>query len=145
LYLGGSNSVRGWSANRLGPYACRQEQDGVRPNINESDCQDDLTRQLPIGGELQLYGNLEMRKGLPWGLTAATFLDIGQVWAKPADFDAAMLQFSLGAGIRYATPVGPIRLDVARRLGGWQQTEEQLARFGVHSLWGVHLSLSEAF
>lgn len=133
LYLGGSNTVRGWAANRLGPYVdvlpCEKEPPGTCTT---------LETQMPAGGSLQLYGNLEIRKGLPLGLTGVVFLDAGRVWDRIDEFSFPTIQYTVGAGLRYATPIGPIRLDVGYRLGNAEYFEK-LKRPTVH------LSLAEAF
>ena len=146
LYLGGSNTVRGWAANRLGPYEpidCPDVEEGF-PGF---DLPEDapmpppcttLERQLPLGGALSLYGNLEIRKGLPLGLTGVLFVDAGRVWDRIDKFNLSELQVSVGGGLRYGTPVGPIRLDVGFRLRDPEY-------FIGHPRPTVHLSLAEAF
>ncbi len=126
LYLGGSNTVRGWVANRLGPI-----EDGINFGATTEET-------VPVGGELQLYGNAEIRKGLPLGLVGVVFLDAGRVWDTPGKFKYTGIQYSVGGGIRYATPVGPVRLDVGFRLGN-------PASFVDEPRVTFHLSLAEAF
>ena len=137
LYLGGSNSVRGWGANRLGPYVCLDPVDDDA-GVTQT-CETTLDLQLPAGGELQLYGNFEVRKGgLPFGLVFAAFVDVGRVWDRPSRFDPGELQWSVGGGLRYPTPVGPIRIEVGFRLG-------EPEYFAQHRGYQIHLSLGEAF
>jgi outer membrane protein assembly factor BamA len=131
--LGGSNTVRGWGADRLGPYLCLPpEEEG-----GDEGCADDITRQVPVGGLLQTYGNVEVRKGLPYDLVLAMFADVGGVWDRPAGFEVGELQWSVGGGLRYPTPVGPVRVDLGVRLGDSDY-------FEAHR-WQVHLSLGEAY
>ncbi len=107
LYLGGGTTVRGWGANELGPYA-------------PTSCSTiGGTGFVPVGGDLSLYGNLELRQPLPFypDVSLATFLDAGRVWDVPANFNLSEIQYSVGGGLRYNTAIGPIRLDVAWRLG----------------------------
>jgi translocation and assembly module TamA len=67
----------------------------------------------PIGGRSLLAASIETRFRTDSGFGWALFYDVGNVYS--ANFpviDHGFLQ-STGAGIRYATPLGPLRLDVA--------------------------------
>jgi outer membrane translocation and assembly module TamA len=44
----------------------------------------------------------------------------------------------VGAGLRYKSPIGPVRLDLARRL-------DDEPMFSLEPRYGVHFSVSEAF
>jgi translocation and assembly module TamA len=92
FYGGGSGTIRGYPYQEVGP---------VFPNSN-----------IPIGGTAIIAGSLEFRQrfGQAWG--AAVFVDAGQVSAslKPLP---DVLRVGVGGGIRYYTPIGPIRLDIA--------------------------------
>ncbi len=68
--------------------------------------------QLPAGGLAMDAGTVELRQriGNNWG--AVTFFDIGQVSEQPAPFSGQTFP-SVGAGIRYFTGFGPIRVDFA--------------------------------
>jgi translocation and assembly module TamA len=91
FYAGGSATVRGYRYQAVGP----QFPDGT-----------------PQGGTAITVGGVELRQrfGANWG--AAVFMDAGQV---SATLKAARDEFRIGvgAGMRYFTPIGPIRLDVA--------------------------------
>lgn len=137
LYLGGTSTVRGWGADRLGPWVCTPTEEGAE-TPDEETCLTTFGLQVPVGGELQLFGNLEVRKGLPLDLVGAVFVDVGRTWDRPARFNFGELRWSVGGGLRYPTPVGPIRLDVGVRLG-----EE--AYFQAQPRWTLHLGLGEAF
>lgn len=103
FYAGGPSDVRGWGTQLLGPK--RPAEDG--------------SQYIPIGGRSKVSGNLELRLPFPglsdsWGTTA--FLDFGQVREHGPSFDPASYRYGAGAGLRYQTPVGPFRLDVAYKL-----------------------------
>ena len=65
-YSGGANSMRGWSARRLGPG-----------NFNNNSGSIDFMKQ---SGDIKLDLNLEARFRLVWKLEAALFLDAGNIW-----------------------------------------------------------------
>ncbi|HEX6790927.1 MAG TPA: outer membrane protein assembly factor BamA [Candidatus Krumholzibacteria bacterium] len=107
-FLGGANSVRGYADAGLGP-------------LDE--------KGNPLGGTFMLLLNAEYRYPFPflarWNFSGSVFLDSGNVWADPSDVSSDDFEFTsaidettvddyrygAGVGIRYNTPVGPIRLD----------------------------------
>jgi outer membrane protein insertion porin family len=94
FYLGGRNSVRGF------------EQDSIGPVDSNGD---------PIGGRYFLLGNLEFRVRLLNSWRTVLFADCGNVWLDRNDASTSDMRCSVGTGIRYRTPVGPLRLDY-----GWK-------------------------
>ena len=64
------------------------------------------------------------------------FVDAGNVWSDPDEMAIGDLKYTPGAGIRYRTPVGPIRLDVARKTAN---DEDFLPN------WVFHISIGSAF
>jgi translocation and assembly module TamA len=92
FYGGGSGTIRGYTYQAVGP-------------------QIPLT-DFPLGGTAITAGALEFRERFGHSFGAAFFVDAGQVSSQlnllPSD-----LYFGVGAGVRYYTPIGPIRLDVA--------------------------------
>ncbi len=90
FFAGGDSSVRGFGFQQLGPL----DDDG---NI--------------IGGRHLLVGSIEYDHPIgqgDWG--AAVFLDAGNAFN---DFDDYELKEGVGFGVRWRSPVGPIRLDLA--------------------------------
>jgi hypothetical protein len=76
----------------------------------------------PTGGTSLLEGSLEVRfplVGVLW--EGATFLDFGQVWDEDATPALADLEFTPGFGIRYFSPIGPVRVDLGYRFGGGEE------------------------
>ena len=49
-------------------------------------------------------------------MEGVTFLDLGNVWADWRDLDLGELRPGIGLGARYASPVGPIRLEIGWKL-----------------------------
>jgi len=91
FYSGGEKSVRGYGRRRLGPLTASDD---------------------PLGGLSLVEGSLELRRPIWKELNGALFIDFGQVSTRRFDLPVSNLQFSGGFGLSYATPVGPLRLDV---------------------------------
>jgi translocation and assembly module TamA len=96
FYAGGTSTIRGYGYQLVGP---------MFPHTD-----------IPTGGTAITAGGLEFRQRLytNWGVVA--FVDAGQVSAslKPLPDD---IRVGAGAGMRYYTPIGPIRFDVAVPVG----------------------------
>jgi translocation and assembly module TamA len=106
---GGATSMRGYSVRRLSPLLLTRSPDAP-PTAPPS-----LT--LPIGGNGIIDGSFEARTNLTEHLVLAAFGDFGTVTHDSLGPDSfASLQWALGLGLRYLTPVGPIRVDIAYRL-----------------------------
>lgn len=138
-YLGGTNSVRGWSRWELGPK---------RASLSE---QGDFEGYVPIGGRVNMAFNSEIRQDIGFiarGFGLAMFFDGGQIWRTRAEANLNDLQFGVGGGLRYRSPVGPVRLDIGYKLN---PTDEDLDRYnardygGVLARWGIHFSIGQAF
>jgi translocation and assembly module TamA len=114
FYSGGGGSVRGYDYQSLGP---RNEKDE------------------PLGGLSQVETGAEARARFNEDLGAVAFLDGGTVYSEAADRLFQDLRWGAGAGLRYFTPVGPVRLDVA----------VPLDRRPDDSPWQLYLSLGQSF
>ncbi len=92
-FAGGDNSIRGYKYQSLGPKGSNGE---------------------VIGGKNILIGNFELERAIStnWGIAA--FYDVGNAFNNFSNIDPAQ---GAGMGCRYYTPVGPIRLDLARQIG----------------------------
>jgi len=92
FYGGGSTLVRGYDFQHLGP--------------------DDAKGQA-VGGDSLLVGSAEWRFPVWRELYGDTFVDAGQLSRNPWDWKWEDLRYSAGVGLRYATPLGPVRVDIA--------------------------------
>jgi outer membrane protein insertion porin family len=113
FFLGGRTTVRGYEQDTLGPK-------GADGN--------------PTGGNIFTMANLELRTDIGKGFGIVTFVDAGNVWKKIEDFDLT-LKFTTGIGLRYNTPVGPLRIDYGHKLK--RQKEESAGE--------IHFSIGHAF
>lgn len=92
FYMGGMDTVRGYGYQQIGPM----DADGD-----------------PVGGRSYQMVNLESRFKITDSLGLVAFLDGGQLYTSEfPEFDTDM-DWGAGMGVRYFTPVGPVRLDVA--------------------------------
>ncbi len=93
-------------------------------NMGTCDARDVATEAFsvrPTGGQAVIEANLELRLPSPIfedRLRTAVFVDVGQVWARRSDLDLGEMVSTPGFGVRYESPVGPIRLDVAYNTQG---------------------------
>jgi len=147
LYSGGANSIRAFPDFQAGPR--------------------DLETGFPLGGNALFINNLELRFPL-YGdnLSAVLFQDAGNVYSSVGDISFRYRQQNLqdfhylvqdaGIGIRYRTPIGPIRLDLsfspnAPRFFGLKGTEQDLingtaiSTVQKISAFQFHFSLGQAF
>jgi len=116
FFAGGGTSLRGFGLNEAGPR--------------------DTTTGFPVGGLALLTSSQELRfpLRLPFttaAVTGAFFYDVGNVYTSvrritfrttPPPNDLNFLSHSVGFGIHYPTPVGPIRLDFGYLLNSPQFT-----------------------
>ncbi|MBF0448362.1 MAG: BamA/TamA family outer membrane protein [Magnetococcales bacterium] len=116
LFAGGSGSIRGYGFQMAGPL------DG---------------ENKPTGGISSLEMASEARLTITQEIQAVIFLDAGGIYQTLIpDFTQEDLFFSTGVGIRYITPIGPLRLDVGIPLN---------QRPGVDDPFQIVLSIGQAF
>ncbi len=115
FFSGGNYSVRGWSRQELGP----------------------ADAGIPLGGDSLVEGSFELRRNLYKQFSGALFLDYGNVWQKWDDLALNDLHYAIGLGLRYNTLIGPIRIDLARKIN--KQPSD-----GNHP-FQLHFSIGQAF
>jgi outer membrane protein insertion porin family len=120
-FLGGATSLRGWGRYEVSP----------------------LGGGLPIGGDTMFSFSTEVRASLRGKLGGVLFVDTGNVWTDLRSVDFGDIRYAVGTGLRYQTPVGPIRLDYGYQLnpipGLLVNGAPQLRQ------WRVHFSIGQAF
>ncbi|MBW3098894.1 autotransporter assembly complex protein TamA [Pseudohoeflea sp. DP4N28-3] len=90
-YAGGGGSVRGYAYQGIGPRDAAGD---------------------PTGGRSYLEASAELRIGVTEKIALVPFIDAGAVGAG-SWLEDAELRTGAGVGVRYKTPFGPLRLDVA--------------------------------
>lgn len=114
LFAGGSTSVRGFNLDQLGQLAPDED---------------------PVGGLTSAEASVELRFPIWRKLGGVGFVDGGQVALDSFELKKDDFYYSAGGGIRYSTPIGPLRLDFAQLLNA----PDGLADFRVH------FSIGQAF
>jgi translocation and assembly module TamA len=90
FYAGGDQSIRGWGYDALGP--------------------NDPVNDQTVGGRLLAVGSVELEREILGNWSAAVFTDFGNAF-DPAY--QAQFEQSVGLGVRWRSPIGQVRLDVA--------------------------------
>jgi outer membrane protein assembly factor BamA len=118
FYAGGPNSVRGYGRNELGPTGYVLT-DSTKFSVVGRDTvySPSVLTTAPIGGNAVVVMNAELRFAtpiLPDRMRVAIFADVGQVWERGDTLaPVSGVRFTPGVGLRFTTPLGPIRLDAA--------------------------------
>jgi outer membrane protein insertion porin family len=94
-FLGGATSLRGWGRYEVSPLSASG---------------------LPIGGQSFVNFSTEVRVPIVGNLSGVLFFDGGNVWRDPWEFHLNELRYDAGPGLRYNTPIGPIRFDFGFQL-----------------------------
>jgi len=97
FFAGGDTTVRGFALDTLG-----------RP--------DTIKDGFPIGGNAETIFNVELRGPVRRGVQGVGFIDTGNVFADASDIDLGKLRTAAGFGVRYKSPVGPIRFDLGFKI-----------------------------
>jgi outer membrane protein insertion porin family len=118
FFAGGDYGPRGYALDTAGPLA---------PGTNGE--------LFPTGGNALVFGGAELRFELGRRLSLGTFLDSGNVYLLVRNIDLRDLRYSAGLGLRYRTPLGPIRVDWGYKLN--RRPEESASHF--------HFTIGNAF
>jgi outer membrane protein assembly factor BamA len=157
FYAGGAYDVRGYDQNELGPLVYVVPADSIDPTKTPQFTQTSV-HVAPIGGTRVAIGNVELRLPTPFfagRLRAAVFVDAGML----SNTDGpAPIRVTPGAGLRYTSPIGPIRIDVGyntRSLQAGQlfkiSDDGSLSQIGDgfvkprNGSWTWHFSIGQAF
>ncbi|MGE0359141.1 MAG: POTRA domain-containing protein [Vicinamibacterales bacterium] len=121
FFAGGDTTVRGFALDRLGTEATLNA-DG-----------------FPTGGNAMVVVNAEIRTPHVKGVGLVGFVDAGNVFLRAGDVNLGELRAAAGVGLRYRSPLGPLRLDI-----GFKLDRRDFTR-GTERRAVYHLSLGQAF
>ncbi len=116
FYLGGTSSLRGWKESRLVT--------GVSGD--------------PVGNDLKALTTAEIRFPLFWLLGGEIFIDGGNLVSDFSALTSMPYRWDAGIGLTLATPLGPIRIDYAKKLNTLNADEE-------NNLWQIQFGIPYAF
>jgi outer membrane protein insertion porin family len=122
FFAGGDTTVRGFSLDRL----------GTEDTITETG--------FPRGGNGVVVLNAELRFNVWGALGMVGFLDAGNVFLKASDIDLTELRPAAGFGVRYRSPIGPLRIDL-----GFNLDPRELVAGTQERRTVLHVSLGQAF
>ncbi len=125
FYAGGIGSVRGYETSTLGPrelLAIRDEK-GVITGYQTGDS---------VGGSTRIFGNLELQLPFPGSGTDKSmrwfvFADAGNVFAEKEKIKLGDFRASVGMGLSWISPFGPLRLSYGKPLNA--KPGDRLQRF----------------
>ena len=121
-FVGGSTSIRGWGRYQVSPLTPAGE---------------------PIGGRTMMEVSTEARFTIRGKLGGVLFVDGGNSWEGPWEVQIKSLRWAVGPGIRYDTPIGPMRFDLGIQLNPIDGLV--LEGNAEKRNWRVHFSIGQAF
>jgi outer membrane protein insertion porin family len=110
FFLGGLSSIRGFESREVGPM-----EDGEY-----------------IGGEKMAYANFEYIFPLAkdMGIKGLFFFDIGNAWSEDEAYFSDM-RYSVGTGIRWLSPIGPLRFEWGYNLDPTDDEDDSVFEFSI--------------
>ncbi len=121
-FFAGGDTMRGFALDQLGVPNSTIDSNG-----------------FPIGGNAMVIANAELRVPVHGGLGVVGFVDTGNVFANTNDINFDEFRTALGFGLRYKSPIGPIRVDLGFKL------HRQIIAGRLEDLTALHISLGQAF
>jgi outer membrane protein assembly factor BamA len=121
FFAGGDTTIRGYALDTVGA-----------PNTISSD-------GFPTGGNAVVILNAELRVPVWADVGTALFVDGGNVFRRVTEFDLGELRGSVGFGVRYNSPIGPVRLDLGFKL------DRRFINERLEPRTALHFSIGHAF
>lgn len=118
FFAGGSNSFRGAKFDELGPK--------------------DPASGKPVGGKALILFNFDLTFPVVSSLknlSGAVFYDLGNGFYNRSDVDLRDLEHALGLGLRYRTPLGPVRFELGWNLSNPEKRGKPLVFFTIGNVF----------
>jgi len=119
FYLGGETSLRGWKERKL--FTDDGTLDGTA-----------------LGKDIKVLTNAEIRFPLFWLLGCEVFIDGGNLADSFSDLKSQTYRWNTGIGLTIASPLGPIRIDYAKKLNPKTLFEKE-------ELWQIQFGIPYSF
>jgi outer membrane protein insertion porin family len=121
FYLGGIFSLRGYKARTVSPVKPQRI-----PDVNGNTS----IEQIYLGGNKEAFGNFELTFPLlqEVGIKGVAFFDYGNAYGYNQNLFSSVLM-SYGAGVRWASPIGPLRLEYGIPLNPRSGLDSKTGRF----------------
>ncbi len=133
FYLGGIRTIRGFDTREVGPRVSRTNDvtDPVTGAVTSSS-----TGYEYIGGVKSAYFNLEYVFPLAKeaGVKGLFFFDTGNAWSEQQNYFESM-RYSVGAGIRWQSPMGPLRFEWGYNLDPLDDEKQSVFEFSIGSFF----------
>lgn len=100
FFAGGATTLRGFRFEMAGPQVILEPR-----NANE------LPTLIPVGGNALAMFNFELRYPLSSSLRLVPFYDLGNVFSRVSDIGWKQMTNTVGLGVRFNTPIGPVGID----------------------------------
>ncbi|MEP7123616.1 MAG: BamA/TamA family outer membrane protein [Byssovorax sp.] len=149
FFSGGPSSNRGYPLRGVGPHGvvpflasgvgvASASCDRTSPNFSEASC------AVPLGGRSLWEASIELRFPILGPVSGSGFCDAGDVSPDQLSVRFNYPHLSCGPGLRYDTPIGPVRLDVGFRIPGVQVPVAEAAAVNADAgtFFGVPMAFS---
>jgi outer membrane protein insertion porin family len=113
FFAGGDTTIRGFALDSVGTPETISAQG------------------FPKGGNAVLILNAELRVPVWRDLGMALFMDGGNVFNRVTAFDFAELRGATGFGVRYRSPIGPVRLDLGFKMDRRENESRSVLHFSI--------------
>ncbi len=115
-FAGGASTFRGFRQDGLGYVQVQEKVDSSgNPILVDTGTLEHGTFR-PLGGESVLILSNELRRPVHGSVSAVLFWDAGSVFPTPADIRLDRFRNTLGTGVRFDTPIGPVRIEFGWKL-----------------------------
>jgi outer membrane protein insertion porin family len=104
LFLGGADSIRGFSQDSLIP-------EDIAQRLLDPSAKLEVSEVVIRGGDAFVNPRAELRIPLTGSVQTALFVDAGNLWTDPRRVNPLALRYAAGSGVRIATPIGPLVFD----------------------------------